>query len=53
MLRVDYNVSEKARMWFKASATAAITPAVTSAAINNQWGLADGGLRADHAPTRR
>jgi hypothetical protein len=38
MLRVDYNATEKARFWFKASGFSSDNTGLTSAAINNQWG---------------
>jgi hypothetical protein len=40
MLRVDYNATEKARLWFKASGFSSDNTGLTSAAINNQWGPA-------------
>ena len=40
MLRVDYNVTEKARLWFKASGFSSDNTGLTSAAIDNQWGPA-------------
>ncbi len=40
MLRVDYNATEKARLWFKASAFSSDNTGLTSAAIDNQWGPA-------------
>ena len=40
-LRVDYNRSEKARLWFKAVGYGSENTGRTSPAINNQWGLAD------------
>ena len=40
-LRVEYNRSEKARMWFKVSGYSSNNTGRTSAAISNQWGLAD------------
>ena len=42
-LRVEYNRSEKARMWFKVSGFSSNNTGRTSPAINNQWGLADVG----------
>ena len=42
-LRVEYNRSEKARMWFKVSGYSSNNTGRTSPAINNQWGLADVG----------
>jgi hypothetical protein len=38
MLRVDYNISEKARLWVKASGFSSENRGLTSAAISNQWG---------------
>ena len=40
-LRVDYNRSEKMRMWFKAVGYSSDNTGRTSPAIQNQWGLAD------------
>ncbi len=40
MLRVDYNATDKARFWFKASGFSSDNTGLTSAAINNQWGPA-------------
>jgi hypothetical protein len=40
MLRVDYNATEKARLWFKASGFSSDNTGLTSAAIQNQWGPA-------------
>jgi hypothetical protein len=40
-LRVDYNRSEKARLWFKAVGFSSDNTGRTSPAIQNQWGLAD------------
>ena len=42
-LRVEYNRSEKARMWFKVSGFSSNNTGRTSPAISNQWGLADVG----------
>ena len=41
ILRVDYNMSDKARMWFRASGFSSDNTGLTSPAINNQWGLAN------------
>jgi hypothetical protein len=46
-LRVDYNRSEKMRLWFKAVGFSSDNTGRTSPAINNQWGLAD----VDYAQT--
>ena len=42
-LRVEYNRSDKARMWFKVSGFSSNNTGRTSPAISNQWGLADVG----------
>src|SRR5215831_11566411 len=41
MLRVDYNRSDKTRMWFRVTNYTSDNTGRTSPAINNQWGLAD------------
>jgi hypothetical protein len=41
MLRVDYNRSDKNRMWFRVTNYTSDNTGRTSPAINNQWGLAD------------
>lgn len=41
ILRVDYNRSDRARLWFRASGFSSDNTGRTSAAITNQWGLAD------------
>jgi hypothetical protein len=45
ILRVDYNASEKMRWWFRASGFSSTNTGRTSAAISNQWGLADVGYQ--------
>jgi hypothetical protein len=40
MLRVDYNITDKARAWFKASGYNSDTTGLNSAAIKNTWGPA-------------
>lgn len=40
MLRVDYNATEKARLWFKASGYSSNDTGLNSAAIKNSWGPA-------------
>lgn len=41
LLRVDYNRSDKTRMWFRVTNFTSDNTGRTSPAINNQWGLAD------------
>jgi hypothetical protein len=41
MLRVDWNRSDKTRMWFRVTGFSSDNTGRTSPAINNQWGLAD------------
>ncbi len=40
ILKVDYNVSDKAKMWFRASGFSSDSTGLNSAAINNKWGPA-------------
>ena len=40
MLKVDYNVSDKAKMWFRASGFKSDNTGLTSPANSNQWGPA-------------
>jgi hypothetical protein len=40
ILRVDYNMSDKARLWVRASGFSSHNKGLTSPAINNQWGPA-------------
>jgi hypothetical protein len=40
ILKVDYNVSDKAKMWFRASGFKSDSTGLNSAAINNKWGPA-------------
>jgi hypothetical protein len=47
LLRVDYNRSDKTRMWFRVTGYSSHNTGRTSPAINNQWGLAD----VDYAQT--
>jgi hypothetical protein len=47
ILRVDYNISNKARLWVRASGFSSHNTGLTSPAINNQWGPAD----VDYAQT--
>jgi hypothetical protein len=41
ILRVDYNMSQKARWWFRASGFSSDNTGRTSPAISNQWGIAN------------
>ncbi|HYL72760.1 MAG TPA: TonB-dependent receptor [Bryobacteraceae bacterium] len=41
ILKVDYNMSEKARWWFRASGFSSDNTGRTSPAISNQWGIAN------------
>jgi hypothetical protein len=41
LLRIDYNRSDKNRMWFRVMGFSSDNTGRTSPAINNQWGLAD------------
>jgi hypothetical protein len=41
ILRVDYNMSAKARLWFRASGYSSDNIGRTSPAIGNQWGIAN------------
>ena len=41
ILKVDYNISDKAKAWFRASGYSSGNSGRTSPAIDNQWGLAD------------
>ena len=47
LLRVDYNRSDKTRLWFRVTGFSSHNKGRTSPAINNQWGLAD----VDYAQT--
>jgi hypothetical protein len=47
LLRVDYNRSDKTRMWFRVTGYSSDNTGRTSPAISNQWGLAD----VDYAQT--
>jgi hypothetical protein len=47
LLRVDYNRSDKTRLWFRVTGYSSHNKGRTSPAINNQWGLAD----VDYAQT--
>ena len=38
ILKVDYNISEKAKAWFRASGFSSDNTGLTSPAINNKWG---------------
>jgi outer membrane receptor protein involved in Fe transport len=40
LLRMDYNISDKARLWMRASGFSSDNTGLTSAAISNQWGPA-------------
>jgi hypothetical protein len=40
ILKVDYNVSDKAKMWIRASGYGSDSTGLNSAAINNKWGPA-------------
>jgi len=40
ILRVDYNISDKAKAWFRASGYSSDNTGLTSAANKNTWGLA-------------
>jgi hypothetical protein len=40
MMKVDYNISEKAKAWFRASGYSSDNTGLTSPAINNKWGPA-------------
>ncbi len=40
ILKVDYNMSEKAKLWVRASGYSSNNTGLTSAAIDNQWGPA-------------
>ncbi|MBV9083971.1 MAG: carboxypeptidase regulatory-like domain-containing protein, partial [Acidobacteriaceae bacterium] len=40
ILRVDYNMSDKAKAWFRGSGYSSDNTGFTSAAISNEWGLA-------------
>jgi hypothetical protein len=40
ILRVDYNISDKARLWVRGSGFSSENRGLTSAAIQNQWGPA-------------
>ena len=41
LLRVDYNKSDKNRLWFRVTGYSSSNTGRTSPAISNQWGLAD------------
>jgi hypothetical protein len=41
ILKVDYNINDRARAWFRASGFRSDNTGRTSPAIGNQWGLAD------------
>jgi hypothetical protein len=45
ILKVDYNISDKAKAWFRASGFSSNNTGRTSPAISNQWGLADVGYK--------
>jgi Carboxypeptidase regulatory-like domain/TonB-dependent Receptor Plug Domain len=38
LLKVDYNISDRAKAWFRASGYASDNTGLTSAAIKNEWG---------------
>ncbi|MBV9611414.1 MAG: TonB-dependent receptor, partial [Acidobacteriaceae bacterium] len=40
ILRVDYNISDRAKAWFRGSGYSSDNTKFTSAAISNEWGLA-------------